>query len=97
VLTDIVFINRGRVVLTSSMEEFQSRYLQLLVGPERVGEARALRPIHERQVFGKSVLLFDSADRARLAALGDVRMPSIADLFVAVIGGQAGTPPGAAP
>ena len=97
VLTDIVFINRGRVVLTSSMEEFQSRYLQLLVGPERVGEARALRPIHERQVFGKSVLLFDSADRARLAALGDVRMPSIADLFVAVIGGQAGTPTGAAP
>lgn len=97
VLTDIVFINRGRVVLTSSMEEFQSRYLQLLVGPEGVGEARALRPIHERQVFGKSVLLFDSADRARLAALGDVRMPSIADLFVAVIGGQAGTPPGAAP
>ena len=96
VLTDIVFINRGRVVLTSSMEELESRYLELLVGPERVGEARTLHPIHERQVFGRSVLLFDGADRGRLAALGDVRTPGIADLFVAVIGGQAAAPPGAA-
>jgi len=52
--------------------------------------ARALKPIHERQVFGRSILLFDRADRQQLAALGDVRTPSIADLFVAVVGNQAG-------
>jgi len=89
VLTDFVFVNRGRIVLQSSMEAFESRYLEVLVRPELVADARALRPIHERQVFGRSVLLFDHAERERLAALGDVRTPSIADLFVAVIGGAA--------
>ncbi|MGZ5446244.1 MAG: ABC transporter ATP-binding protein [Thermoanaerobaculia bacterium] len=86
VLTDFVFVNRGRIVLESSMEEFESRYLQVMVHPSRVGEARALGPIHERQVFGRSILLFDHADRQQLALLGDVRTPSIADLFVAVMG-----------
>ena len=68
------------------MEEFESRYLEVMVRPEHVAAARALRPIHERQVFGRSILLFDGADREQLAALGDVRTPSIADLFVAVMG-----------
>ncbi len=86
VLTDFVFVNRGRIVLESSMEEFESRYLQVMVHPDRVADARALRPIHERQVFGRSILLFDHADRQQLAALGEVRTPSIADLFVAVMG-----------
>src|SRR5450432_1661058 len=86
VLTDLMFINRGRIVLACSMEEFESRYLGVMVNPEHVAAARALRPIHERQVFGRSILLFDHADRAQLAALGEVRTPSIADLFVAVMG-----------
>jgi ABC-2 type transport system ATP-binding protein len=86
VLTDLVFINRGRIVLECSMEEFESRYLQVTVNPDQVAAARALRPIHERQVFGRSILLFDHADREQLAALGDVRTPSIADLFVAMMG-----------
>jgi len=86
VLTDFVFVNRGRIVLESSMEAFESRYLEVMVHPENVGAARALRPIHERQVFGRSILLFDHADRQQLAALGEVRTPSIADLFVAVMG-----------
>jgi ABC-2 type transport system ATP-binding protein len=94
VLTDISFIHRGRIVLGCSMEEFESRYLELMVNPERLAAARALQPIHERQVFGRSILLFDRADRERLAALGDVRTPGIADLFVAVVGGQAGAPQG---
>ena len=90
VLTDVMFINRGRIVLACSMEEFESRYLQVMVNPDRLDEARALAPIHERQVFGRSILLFDRADRQKLAALGDVRTPSIADLFVAVMGNQGG-------
>jgi ABC-2 type transport system ATP-binding protein len=68
------------------MEEFESRYLEVMVNPDHVASARALKPIHERQVFGCSVLLFDHVDRDQLAALGDVRRPSIADLFVAVMG-----------
>jgi len=86
VLTDILFIDRGRIVLDRTMEEFESRYLEVVVRPDHVAAARALRPIHERQVFGGSVLLFDRADRQQLAALGDVRRPGIADLFVAVMG-----------
>jgi ABC-2 type transport system ATP-binding protein len=89
VLTDIVFINRGRIVLDCSMEAFESRYAQVMVHPDHVAAARALAPIHERQMFGRSILLFDRADRNQLAALGEVRTPSIADLFVAVIGNQA--------
>jgi len=88
ILTDLVFIDRGRIVLATSMEDFERRYLEVMVSPENVAAARALKPIHERQVFGRGILLFDSVDRDRLAALGDVRTPSIADLFVAVIGGQ---------
>ena len=56
-----------------------------LSNPENAAAARALGPIHDRQVFGRSILLYDRADRAQLAALGDVRTPSIADLFVAVM------------
>jgi ABC-2 type transport system ATP-binding protein len=91
-----MFIDRGRIVLDRSMEEFESRYLEVMVRPEHVAAARALRPIHERPVFGRSVLLFDHVDRQQLAALGEVRRPSIADLFVAVIGNQAGAAQGAA-
>jgi ABC-2 type transport system ATP-binding protein len=88
VLTDLMFINRGRIVLDCSMEEFESRYVEVTVRPENVASARALKPIHEREVLGRSILLFDHADRQRLVALGDVRTPSIADLFVAVMGNK---------
>src|SRR5438034_528488 len=96
VITDIMFIKRGRIVLDCSMEEFESRYLEVMAHPQHVAAARALKPIHERQVFGRSILLFDHVDRDQLAALGDVRTPSIADLFVAVMGNQAGAAQGAA-
>jgi ABC-2 type transport system ATP-binding protein len=96
VLTDLMFIDRGRIVFEGSMEELESRYLEVLVRPEQLEGARALKPMHERQVFGRSILLFDHADRDQLAALGDVRTPSIADLFVAVMGNQAGQAQGAA-
>jgi ABC-2 type transport system ATP-binding protein len=90
VLTDLMFIDRGRIVLASSMEELESRYVEATVNPEHVAAARALGPIQERQLFGRSILLFDRGNRQQLAALGDVRTPSIADLFVAVMGNQAG-------
>jgi ABC-2 type transport system ATP-binding protein len=88
ILTDVMFINRGRIVLACSMEDFESRYLEVMAGPEQVPAARALKPIHERQVFGRSILLFDSVDRSQLIPLGEVRTPSLADLFVAVMGAQ---------
>jgi ABC-2 type transport system ATP-binding protein len=90
VLTDLMFINHGRIVFNCGMEEFESRYQELTVNPENVAAARALRPIYERQVLGRSVLLFDRVDRQQLAALGEVRTPSIADLFVAVMSNQPG-------
>jgi ABC-2 type transport system ATP-binding protein len=95
VLTDVMFIDRGRIVLECSMEEFESRYVEVNVRPEQLAAARAHGPIHERQVFGRSIMLFDRADRHQLAALGDVRTPGIADVFVAVMGSQAGQEAGA--
>ena len=96
VLTDLMFIDRGRIVLECSMEEFESRYVEVMVHPDHVAGARSLNPIHERQVFGRSVLLFDHVDRGQLAALGDVRTPSIADLFIAVMSNKTGETEGAA-
>ena len=90
VLTDVMFIDRGRIVFDRSMEEVESRYLEVMVHPEQAAATRALKPMYERQAIGGSVLLFDGVDRQRLTALGDVRTPSIADLFVAVMGHQAG-------
>src|SRR5947208_1176885 len=92
VLTDLMFIDRGRIALQCSMEEFDSRYVEVMVNPEHVAAARALKPIHERPVFGRSVLLFDHVNRDQLAALGEVRRPSIADLFVAVMSNNANQP-----
>jgi ABC-2 type transport system ATP-binding protein len=88
ILTDLAFIDRGRIVLDCSMEAFEARYVELLAAPEHVATARAFKPIQERQVFGRSLMLFDHLDRDQLIPLGEVRTPSIADLFVAVIGAQ---------
>src|SRR5262250_1768120 len=72
VLTDLMFIDRGRIVLHCSMEEFESRYVELMVHPDHLAGARSLKPINERQLFGRSVLLFDGVDRGQLTAMGDV-------------------------
>ena len=86
VLTDLMFIDRGRIVFRCSMDEFETRFAEVVVKPECVAAARALKPMQERQALGRSIFLFDRAERTQLAALGDVRTPSIGDLFVAVIG-----------
>src|SRR3954466_7420146 len=88
VLTDLMFINHGRIVLECSMEELESRYAEVVVHPDHLTEAQALRPIHTRQMFGRSIMLFENVDREKLAGLGDVRTPSIADLFVALMGAE---------
>jgi ABC-2 type transport system ATP-binding protein len=96
VLTDLMFIDRGRIVLECSMEEFEARYVEVTVNPEQVAAARALKPLQERQVFGRTIFVYDRVDRQQLAALGEVRTPSIADLFVAVIGNAMGNQAGQA-
>jgi ABC-2 type transport system ATP-binding protein len=99
IFTDLMFIDRGRIVLSCSMEEFESRYVEVAIKPDQAGAARALKPMYERQIFGRSILLFDlklySVDRQQLTTLGEVHTPSIADLFVAVIGNQSGMAQGA--
>ena len=96
VLTDLIFMDRGRIVLQCSMEEFEGRYLEVMVRPEQLDAARALKPMQERQGLGRSILLFDGIGRDTLSTLGEVRSPGIADLFVAVIGKQASHAQGAA-
>jgi ABC-2 type transport system ATP-binding protein len=89
ILTDVAFIDRGRIVLDASMEAFEARYAEVLVAAEQVEAAKALNPIHERRVFGRSLFIFDGAPRERLETFGEVRVPSLADLFVALMGGEA--------
>ena len=96
VLTDLVFIDRGRVALQCSVDEIETRFAEVLVNPDRLTAARALNPLHERSALGRSVLLFDGADHQQLATVGDVRTPSIPDLFVAVMESRAPAAGGAA-
>ena len=90
VLTDLMFIDHGRIVLECSMEEFEARYAEVMVHPDHLAEAQALRPIHTRQMFGRSIMLFEKVDREQLTGFGEVRTPGIADLFVAVMGDKEG-------
>jgi ABC-2 type transport system ATP-binding protein len=99
IFTDLMFIDRGRIVLSCSMEEFESRYVEVAVKPDQAAAARAFKPMYERHIFGRTILLFDlklnSADRQQLTTLGEVHTPSIADLFVAVMENQSGMAQGA--
>jgi len=88
ILTDVLFIDRGKIVFNSSMENFEARYAEVAVVPDKLAEARALKPLNERPGFGRSILLFQDIDRDRLATLGEVRTTSIADLFVALLGNR---------
>jgi ABC-2 type transport system ATP-binding protein len=96
ILTDLMFIDRGRIALNCSMEEIEARYLEVTVNPDQLAAARALKPIYERQVFGRTVLIFDRVERGRLLQLGEVRTATISDLFVAIVGNQAAMAQGVA-
>ena len=95
VLTDVVFMDRGRIVFNRTIEDVESHYREVAVHPDQLAAARALHPIYERQGIGRSVMLFDATDRDRLAPLGEVRTPSLADLFVAVMSDPASRAQGA--
>ena len=87
ILTDLIFIRDGKIALDASMDAVGERYAEVLVAPDKAEAARALKPLSERQIFGKSIFLFDGIDHARLAALGELHKPSVADLFVATMKG----------
>ena len=86
VLTDVLFLDRGRIVFRHSMEEVESRYREVTVRPEQIAAARSLRPLHERTALGRTTMLFDGIGDERLATLGEVRTPGIADLFMKIVG-----------
>jgi ABC-2 type transport system ATP-binding protein len=88
-LTDVLFINHGRVVLDSSVEAISERYVQVTVGPDQAAHARMLKPFYEREIFGRTAMLFEGRPAAELGKLGELRTPSIADLFVAKMQGAA--------
>lgn len=87
ILSDLIFIQDGRIALDSSMDDVQQRYAELIVPPDTAAAARELRPMNERELFGRHIFLFDNANRAQLKELGEVRTPSVADLFVAIMNG----------
>jgi ABC-2 type transport system ATP-binding protein len=89
ILTDVVFIERGNIVLDSSMEAIGERFTQLIPAAGNVDRARALKPFYEREVFGRVAMLFDGRAEGELATLGETRHPSVADLFVAMMGSRA--------
>ena len=89
-VTDVIFLDRGRIALSATMDEVESRYREVRVHPSREAAARELVPIHEREALGQRIMLFDNVDVDRLAPLGDVRTPSVADLFIARVGDGAG-------
>ncbi len=84
-LTDVMFINHGKIILNSAVDALQERFHQVVVGPDKLSAARALKPIHEREVFGRYGMTFDGRAAAELENLGELRTPSIADLFVAMM------------
>ncbi|MBS0486954.1 MAG: ABC transporter ATP-binding protein [Proteobacteria bacterium] len=87
ILTDLLFIKEGKIVLDATMDDVGERFAEVMVNPDKADAARALKPLYERQIFGKSIFLFDGIDKSRLAELGELHKPSVADLFVATMKG----------
>ena len=87
ILTDLMFIRDGKIVLDADMDAIGERFIEVMVNGDRAEAARAMKPLDERQVFGKSIFLFDGVERSTLEAMGEVRRPSVSDLFVATMKG----------
>jgi ABC-2 type transport system ATP-binding protein len=86
-LTDVMFIDSGKIVLDAKMDEVPDQFVELMASPDSADKARQFNPIHERDVFGKKVMTFEGVSREQLEGLGDLRTPDIADLFVAKVKG----------
>ena len=84
-LTDVMFINDGKILLNSTMDSLSDTYVEVMTSGENTQKARGLGPIAEQEMFGKTVMLFEGVGREHLDGLGEIRIPSVADLFVAKI------------
>jgi len=89
ILTDLIFIKDGKLIVNNTMDDIYEQYTEVMVSPDDLEQARSLNPIHERVLFGRHIMLFDNADQKRLGELGEIHKPSVADLFVALMGEQA--------
>lgn len=89
ILSDLIFIQDGRIALDCSMEKVQESYVELIVAPDNAAAARELKPLYERELFGRHIFLYENANRDQLKALGELHTPSVADLFVATMNGGA--------
>jgi len=89
ILSDLIFIQDGRIALDCSMEEVQESYVELIVTPDNAAAARELQPLYERELFGRHIFLYENANREQLKTLGELHTPSVADLFVATMNGGA--------
>ncbi len=87
ILSDLIFIQDGRIALNCSMEEVQESYVELIVAPDKAAAARDLQPLYERELFGRFIFLYKNTNREQLKALGELHTPSVADLFVATMSG----------
>ncbi len=87
ILSDLIFIRDGKITLNTTMDEIGERFTEVMVNAEYYAAAKALNPIDERAIFGKTVFLFDGVERATLAKFGELKTPGIADLFVATMKG----------
>jgi len=87
ILTDLMFIQDGKISLAATMDEVGERFTEVMVEPPFIAAANALRPMTQRTVFGKAIMLFDGVSRQQLANFGELRTPSVADLFVATMKG----------
>jgi len=89
ILSDLIFIHDGRIALNCSMEEVQESYVELIVSPDKAAAARDLKPLYERELFGRFIFLYKNSNREQLKALGELHTPNVADLFVATMSGGA--------
>ncbi|MFZ6722591.1 ABC transporter ATP-binding protein [Undibacterium sp. Ji49W] len=87
ILSDVIFIDEGKIVLDTSMEQLAERFVEVLISPDRIAQATALKPLSQRTVFGKSAMLFENVGTDILRALGDIRQPGIAEIYLATMKG----------
>jgi ABC-2 type transport system ATP-binding protein len=89
ILSDLIFIQDGRIALNCTMDEVQESYVELIVAPDKAAAARELHPLYERELFGRFIFLYKNTNREQLKSLGELHTPSVADLFVATMQGGA--------
>jgi ABC-2 type transport system ATP-binding protein len=82
-----MFIDDGRVTLDRSMDQVAEEYVEVLATPDKAAAAQALKPLYEREMFGKKLYLFEGVSRDELSKLGELHTPSVADIFVAKVRG----------